>query len=61
MITALLPGETRLRLEQVIASAQDLMLVLQMTAPAAACPLCGGRSRHVHSRYVRTVADLPWQ
>jgi transposase len=26
----------------------------------ASCPLCGDRSRRVHSRYVRTLADLPW-
>lgn len=24
------------------------------------CPLCGRSSRRVHSRYVRTVSDLPW-
>ena len=26
----------------------------------AACPLCGRRSRRVHSRYWRTLADRPW-
>jgi transposase len=31
------------------------------TTPASsACPLCGGASARVHSRYVRTLADLPW-
>jgi transposase len=24
------------------------------------CPLCGRRSSRVHSRYLRTVSDLPW-
>ncbi len=26
----------------------------------ARCPLCGKRSKRVHSRYQRTLADLPW-
>ena len=26
----------------------------------ACCPLCGRRSKRVHSRYERTLADLPW-
>jgi zinc-finger of transposase IS204/IS1001/IS1096/IS1165 len=37
--------------------------VMVVSARAAtderACPLCEQSSRHVHSRYVRTVADLP--
>jgi hypothetical protein len=24
------------------------------------CPLCGRDSSRVHSRYLRTVSDLPW-
>ena len=27
----------------------------------AVCPSCGSRSTRVHSRYWRTLADLPWQ
>lgn len=30
------------------------------TAASASCPLCGELSTRVHSRYVRTLADLPW-
>jgi len=26
----------------------------------ARCPLCGRRSKRIHSRYERTLADLPW-
>ncbi|WP_240722459.1 ISL3 family transposase [Poseidonocella sp. HB161398] len=29
------------------------------TASAASCPCCGRRSRHVHSHYLRHLADLP--
>ncbi len=31
-----------------------------MTSVTTACPLCHQPSRHVHSRYTRTLADLPW-
>ncbi len=61
MVTALLPGATRLSLEQVIASTEDLTLALKMTAPLARCPVCGYLSSRVHSHYRRTLADLPWQ
>jgi len=37
-----------------------LTLVVTSTATAAACPECGQPSRRYHSRYWRTVADLPW-
>jgi transposase len=30
-------------------------------AASAGCPLCGNRSPKVHSRYIRTIADLPWR
>src|SRR4051794_34142733 len=29
--------------------------------PTAACPLCGTRSTRIHSRYRRTLTDLPSQ
>jgi transposase len=35
-------------------------LVVTSTAPAASCPECGQLSHRYHSRYWRTVADLPW-
>ncbi len=31
-----------------------------MTSATAACPLCHQASSRVHSRYTRTLADLPW-
>ena len=33
----------------------------QTTSSSARCPLCERIARRVHSRYVRTVADLPWR
>src|SRR5262245_50694145 len=35
------------------------VIVVASTAPTAACPRCGARSDHAHSRYTRAVADLP--
>ena len=35
-------------------------VTLVATAPTATCPLCGHRTARVHSRYSRTLADLPW-
>ncbi|MGI8552705.1 MAG: ISL3 family transposase [Dehalococcoidia bacterium] len=33
---------------------------METTPTSSACPLCGIASSRVHSRYVRTLADLPW-
>ena len=37
-----------------------ITVTLQARRTAARCPLCGRRSKRVHSRYERTLADLPW-
>jgi transposase len=56
-----LPPLLPLRLEQ--AEQQELLLTLTVvsTQEARACPVCGHPSTHVHSRYQRTLADLPGQ
>jgi transposase len=36
-------------------------VVVQNRAPTAPCPLCQQPAQRVHSRYVRHLADLPWQ
>jgi transposase len=38
---------------------EDLTVHLAMTAPTAACPLCGHDTPRVHSRYTRRLDDLP--
>ena len=35
-------------------------MVVQTTSVRAACPCCNRSSSRIHSRYTRTVADLPW-
>jgi transposase len=39
--------------------ATTVTVVVRLTATQARCPACQQPSRHVHSRYVRKVADLP--
>jgi transposase len=37
----------------------NLAVHLAFTTPNATCPVCGSDARKVHSRYTRTLADLP--
>lgn len=56
----LLPDPTCLHLNLLDASETTITAVVTMTAEEAACPLCQRDSARIHSRYTRTVADLPW-
>jgi hypothetical protein len=49
-----------LRMEAVEVTEDGLEVLLTTVRARAPCPVCGRRSRRVHSRYPRTVADLPW-
>ena len=60
-MAALLPPSLPLRLEQAEQQGLWLTLAVVSTQNARACPLCGHLSTHVHSRYQRTLADLPVQ
>ena len=48
-----------LLVERIEREADCLAVAARSAAPEAACPCCGGRSRRVHSRYRRTLSDLP--
>ena len=37
-----------------------LTLGALVTTPTASCPTCAQPARRLHSRYRRTLADLPW-
>jgi len=39
----------------------SLVLVVEPTRAAVACPTCGELSRRLHSRYERRPLDLPWR
>jgi transposase len=58
----LLPDATRLRLEAcyVDDTAAQITLRVHSTQATAPCPLCDTPAQHIHSRYERTLADLPW-
>src|SRR5713226_2984529 len=56
----LLPDPTCLHLSLLDASEEMITAMVTTTSDEASCPVCQRRSDRVHSRYVRTVADLPW-
>lgn len=56
-----LPSSLGLRLEGVSYEGGQARLVVSSTRPTGNCPACGHPGAHVHSCYVRTLQDLPWQ
>jgi transposase len=48
-----------LRLVDLTLGPDEIVLGVARRQTCARCPSCGARSRRVHSRYVRTVADQP--
>jgi transposase len=57
-----LPKTTPLQLDtwSLEAPHAQITLVVSSTQAAARCPTCETPTRHVHRRYTRTLADLPW-
>ncbi len=62
LLSCLLPDATHVRLETwALEPAQSAITIsLHARQATARCPFCGRRSKRVHSRYGRTLADLPW-
>ncbi len=58
--TTILPDPDRLHLIRLTATEAAIAAIVTTVAAYACCPLCGQPSSHVHSRYVRSVADVPW-
>jgi transposase len=50
-----------LLVQQVLPEPDRITILTQPKSPTCSCPLCGAASARVHSRYLRTLADLPWQ
>ena len=46
---------------QVLPTPDRVTIVTLPKASQSICPLCNGLSGQVHSHYIRTLADLPWQ
>lgn len=55
----LLPDARSVRCEDISMARGVLTVTVTSTRAAACCPLCGVKSTRVHSRYWRTLADLP--
>lgn len=56
---ALLPASVAVSIDGVVLDGVTVTLSLRTTSATASCPLCDQPSHHVHSRYARTVRDLP--
>jgi transposase len=56
-----LPAPKLLNLISVRADANAITLAARTSSRVARCPVCAKQSLRVHSRYTRTLADLPWQ
>src|SRR5262245_1469020 len=48
-----------LRVTDLTIEADVVTICIESTAPTSACPRCGANADRVHSRYTRTVTDLP--
>ncbi len=50
-----------LKPQNITVSPSNLTVHAEVALTSARCPLCAHRSAKVHSRYTRTIADLPWR
>ncbi|CAA9449759.1 MAG: hypothetical protein AVDCRST_MAG14-768 [uncultured Rubrobacteraceae bacterium] len=57
---SLLPRASGLRLEDATIETGSVSLTLASTSLPASCPVRGQKTARLHSRYQRTVTDLPW-
>src|SRR5688572_3327736 len=56
----LCPSPLELRLDEIAFDAPELVVTASARRRVVACPSCGYASTRIHSRYHRTLADLPW-
>jgi len=57
----LLPDPSLIKLERFISSSDAITVIVRPKQPQALCSLSQQPSRKIYSRYVRKLADLPWQ
>ena len=60
-LTTFFPHLKGFRLLAIERNTERVVLVCQRVTRSASCPLCGTPARRIHSRYLRTVWDLPIQ
>jgi hypothetical protein len=61
VMALLLPDPLALRVKDLCVTPEQVTIVAETHGANAACHRCGRRSRRVHSRYGRVLADLAWQ
>ena len=54
------PAPRDVKVDHIIADDHSLTLIIHTCRATAVCPACGQPSERVHSRYQRSLADLPW-
>jgi transposase len=60
LVKRVLPANPSLQVEQLEVTSEGLLIRASSTQPANVCPVCGSATTRVHSRYERTLQDLPW-
>jgi transposase len=60
LVERLLLEQAGMHIDQLILASDEIVLLAISIQPNGACPLCGHQSKRVHSRYQRTLHDLPW-
>jgi transposase len=60
-VRTLLPDARALCCESIQWDGQRITVVVRSVSVGSPCPCCGKVSERIHSRYLRRLADLPWQ
>lgn len=60
MVPACLPIPPSLHVEALLLGDDGLTILAASEGESARCPLCGSCATRIHSRYPRTLVDLPW-
>ena|SRR5215510_6599975 len=59
-IAPLFADPNLLHLERVYSEPDRITIIVKTKSKQALCPQCHLPSAHLHSQYVRRLADLPW-
>lgn len=59
-LVTLLPARQEMEFGSFTGGGEHMVIHLQTRRRAVPCPDCGATTERVHSRYTRTLEDLPW-
>src|SRR5262245_8528874 len=59
-IASLFADPNLLQLEHASSEPERITLIVKTVSRPSLCPMCHSPSAHLHSRYIRRLADLPW-